>query len=175
MCSLGYTVDMGIRTGFNIASRKRMGWVFALVLCLTQVYPAFGACLCLHEAQEVVETSAATEVVPSCHSTAAAPVAREEMDSGSGHCADEADGADSTTGVSRDQCCGADSGWTSPLPAFVSRTIEVRPVFDAMPSTCSEYPATLFPRFDRLARGSEPGAHAGHGTALYLLNTSLLI
>ncbi len=173
MCSLGYTVDMGIRTGFRITNRKRMGWAFAFVLCLTQVYPAFGACLCLHATQEPIEVSASTELSPSCHPVA--PATREETDSGSRHCTQQAHGGDSGTGISRDECCGADGGWTSPLPASLSRTVEVRPVFDAMPWTCSENAGTQIPRPDRLALGGHSGIHAGVGTTLYLLNASLLI
>lgn len=173
MCSLGYTVDMGIRTGFRIASRKRMGWAFAFVLCLTQVYPAFGACLCLHETQEAIEAPVSTDGAPSCYSVTSA--AQEETDSGSRHCTQEADGSGSGTGISPDQCCGADGGWTSPPPASMSRTVEDRPVFDAMPWTCSENAGTQIPRPDRLALGGHSGIHAGVGTTLYLLNTSLLI
>lgn len=173
MCSLGYTVDMGIRTGFRIAIRKRMGWAFAFVLCLTQVYPAFGACLCLHETQEAIEAPVSTDGAPSCYSVTSA--AQEETDSGSRHCTQEADGSGSGTGISPDQCCGADGGWTSPPPASMSRTVEDRPVFDAMPWTCSENAGTQIPRPDRLALGGHSGIHAGVGTTLYLLNASLLI
>ena len=160
---------------FRIASRKPIGWVFAFVLSVTQVYPAFGACLCLHDPLETVEVSAPAEIAPSCHSAAAAPATREETDSGGSRCTKEADGGGSTAGISRDECCGAGGGWTSPLPASLSRTVEVRPVFDAMPWSGSEDAGTLFPRFDRLTRGTEPGIHAGFSTTIYLLNASLLI
>ncbi len=150
-----------------------MGWAFAFVLCLTQVYPAFGACLCLHETQEPIEVSASTELSPSCHSVA--PATREETDSGSGHCSQQAHGGDSGTGIFPDQCCGTDGDWTSPLPASLSRTVEVRPVFDAMPWSGSEDAGTPFPRFDRLTRGTDAGIHAGFNTTIYLRNASLLI
>lgn len=150
-----------------------MGWAFAFVLCLTQVYPAFGACLCLHETQEAIEAPVSTDGAPSCYSVTSA--AQEETDSGSRHCTQEADGSGSGTGISPDQCCGADGGWTSPPPASMSRTVEDRPVFDAMPWTCSENAGTQIPRPDRLALGGHSGIHAGVGTTLYLLNASLLI
>ena len=174
MCFVRYTVDMSGNARSRIASRKPIGWVFAFVLSVTQVYPAFGACLCLHGPQETVEVSAPAEVAPSCRLAARQPAAREEMDCGSGNCAQEAGGG-SSAGISRDECCGAGSAWTSPLPASLSRTVEVRPVFEAMPWSGSEDAGTLFPRFDRLNRGTEPGIHAGFSTTIYLLNASLLI
>ncbi len=157
MCSLRYTIGMGSKTGFRIAGGKPIGWVFAFVLSFTQVYPAFGACLCLDEGREIVEISTPSEDALSCHWAGARPATREEMASGSG------------------DCCGADSGRTPPLPASPSRSVEIRPAFDAKAWSCSGDTGTLVPRFEGLTRGPEPGIPTGFGTTLYLFNASLLI
>lgn len=170
-----YTVIMSGKTAFRIAGCKPIGWVFAFVLGVTQMYPAFGACICLREAQETAEVSISSEDTSSCRLAARQPVTREEMDCGSGHCSQDAGRTCAPPRISRDNCCGADSGWTPPLPASVSRTVEVRPVFDAMPWTRSEEAGKLSPRFDRLAWGTDAGIHVGFGAAIYLLNASLLI
>ena len=173
--SVRYTIRMSSKAGFRITSYKPIGWVFAFVLSVTQVYPAFGVCICLREARETIEVSISSDDPPSCRSAAAWPALREEMDSGSGQCSKKVDRGDSNTRISRDDCCGIDSGWIPPLQASLSRTVEVRPVFDAMTWTCSENAGTQIPRPDRLALGGHSGIHAGIGTTLYLLNASLLI
>lgn len=172
-CPVRYTIGMRSKTGFRIAGCKPIGLVFALVLFVMQVYPAFGACLCPYEAQEAVEISASSEAAPSCRS--AAPATREEMDSGTDRCSREVDSGGSNSRISRDECCGVEGGWTPPLSASLSRTVEVRPAFDAMSWIYSEDAGALFPRFDRLARGTNAGFHGGPSTTIYLLNASLLI
>ncbi len=175
MSSVRYTIGMGSKSGSRIAGCKPIGLAFAFILSVTQVYPAFGACLCLYETQEIVKISTPSEDAPSCHSAAAGSAMRDEMDSVNGYCAQEADLSGSNTRISPDDCCGAESGWVPPLPASVSRTVEIRPAFDAMASSCSGDTGTVVPRFEGLTRGPEPGIRTGFGTTLYLLNASLLI
>ena len=173
--SVRYTISMSSKAGFRITSYKPIGWVFAFVLSVTQVYPAFGVCICLREARETIEVSISSDDPPSCRSAAAWPATREETDSGSGRCSKETDPGDSNTRISRDDCCGVDGGWTPPLPASLSRTVEIRPEFDAMPWIRTEETCTLVRRIEGLTRDSGPGIHTGSGTTLYLINASLLI
>lgn len=151
-----YTIAMSRKLGLKVAGCKPIGWVFAFVLSVTQVYPAFGACLCLDEGREIVEILTPCEEAHSCHSAAARPATPEEMDSSSS------------------DCCRADSGWTPPLPASISRLVEIRPAFDAMAWSCSGDTGTPIPRMEGLTRGPEPGIPSFRAT-LYLFNASLLI
>ena len=112
-----YTVIMSGKTAFRIAGCKPIGWVFAFVLGITQMYPAFGACICLREAQETAEVSISSEDTSSCRLAARQPVTREEMDCGSGHCSQDAGRTCAPPRISRDNCCGAGGAWTSPVPA----------------------------------------------------------
>ena len=151
--------------------RLRAG-LFAFVLSLAQVYPAFATCICLPKQGQKPEIVAA-ESVPACHTNVDAAIPQqtaEAMDSKS--CTPETHQA---AGLSSETCCVSVAVWTSGLSASLSRSVETRSSHDAVQvAYLGDGAKRVSPGVGNI-RPPEVGEFNYEVPPLYLSNASLLI
>lgn len=170
--SLGYNISMRSRTVSRFAGHKLSGRLFAFVLSLAQVYPAFATCLCL-EVAPTLQATVAAENFPACHIDPGEEnpqESAEEMDSES--CTTQ---TRQVAGLSSQTCCGSIAIWASEVRASISRNVETRSSLDAMYIAFAEDTGRHLVRSARSAPLSEAGVFHCEAPPLYLSNASLLI
>lgn len=151
-------------------------WTFAFILSLAQVYPAFGACLCVYVTPEPAELSApAEEGALTCHAAPDQADARVEVATDTANCFGDANLAGTEQQISCDECCVTLISWTPPAFASVSRAVEIRTDFDANSWGHAEDPGVRFLRSESLSPPLELDTLTRIHAALYLINASLLI
>lgn len=169
-------MDMSRKGLLKLTGYRLPVWTFAFILSLAQVYPAFGACLCVHVTPESAELSAtAEEGALTCHTAPDQADARVEVATDTATCSSDADPAGTGPRISRDECCVALISWTPPAFASVSRAVEIRTGFDANSWGHAEDPGVLFLRFESLSPPLELDTLTRIHPPLYLINASLLI
>lgn len=170
---LGYNISMRSKAASILAGHRLSGCLFALVLGLGQVYPAFASCICLDEGASAPEVLVVTGDMPSCHADPAESLPRETAEeTDTKGCTSE---SHRTAGVSSEACCVSIVLWASEVQAAVSRNVETSSSLDAMYIVSAEDAGRRFVRSTGNSRLSEVGALNRERPPLYLVNASLLI
>lgn len=170
--TLGYNISMRRKKVYRFTGYRLSGCLFAFVLSLAQVYPAFAACICLPEAEPTFEVAVPADDLPACHTDPGEANPQES--------AEEMDPESCTTvthqvaGFSSETCCFSLAIYASEIRASI-RYVETRSSLDAAPVVSVEDRGQRVTRSAGYLRPPEVGEFNRERPPLYLSNASLLI